>query len=149
MLFDVRKRSLRPADHSFRGFLPSVVCRSVIAKPRPWPIRRCRTMERIVRDKDPAVPDFVKRDAKYNSPDTPVVNVIHFCVWQGLPDRLNKSDLGDIESVGCGPLFPYLMTSSRLADYLRVHVPLSHHISRDSINIPLSCWLKENLWYHT
>jgi len=95
-------------------------------------------MERIMRDKDPAVPDFVKRDTKYNSPDTSGVNVIHFCVWQGLPDRLNKSDLGDIESAGCGPLFPYPMTSSRLADYLRVHVPLSHHISRDSIDIPLS-----------
>jgi len=106
-------------------------------------------MERIMRDKDPAVPDFVKRDVKYNSPDTSGVNVIHLCVWQGLPDRLNKSDLGDIESVGCGPLFPYMMTSSWLADYLRVHVPLSHHISRESSDIPLSYWLKESLLYHT
>ena len=106
LLYDVRKRSLRQADHSFGGFLPSVVCRSVIVKPRPWPTRRCRTIERIMRDKDPAVPDFVKRDAKYNSLDISDVNVIHFCMWQGLPDRLNKSDLGDIESEGCGPLFP-------------------------------------------
>ena len=95
-----------------------------------------------MRDKDPAVPDFGKRDAKYNSRDTSEVNVCHFCVWQGLPDRLNKSDLGDIESEGCGPLFPYLMTSSRLADCLRVHVPLSYQISRDSIDIPLSYLLK-------
>jgi hypothetical protein len=94
-------------------------------------------------DTDPTVPDFGKRDAKYNSRDTSEVNVCHCCVWQGLPDRLNKSDLGDIESEGCGPLFPYLMTSSRIADYLRVHVLLSHQISRDSIDITLSYLLKE------
>ena len=30
----VKKRSLRRADHSSRGFLPSVVCLSVISKPQ-------------------------------------------------------------------------------------------------------------------
>jgi len=34
MLCVVRKRSLRRADHSSRGVLPSVVCLSVIIKPR-------------------------------------------------------------------------------------------------------------------
>ena len=35
----VRLRSLRPADHSSRGVLPSVVRLSVIVQPmkRPWP----------------------------------------------------------------------------------------------------------------
>ena len=32
----VRYRSLRRADHSSRGVLPSVVCLSVIVKPRQW-----------------------------------------------------------------------------------------------------------------
>jgi hypothetical protein len=35
-LFVVRQRSLRRADHSSRGALPSVVCLSVIVKPRKW-----------------------------------------------------------------------------------------------------------------
>jgi hypothetical protein len=34
LLCVVRYRSLRPADHSSRGFLPSVVCLSMIVKPR-------------------------------------------------------------------------------------------------------------------
>jgi hypothetical protein len=34
VLYVVRYRSLRRADHSSRGVLPSVVCLSVIAKPR-------------------------------------------------------------------------------------------------------------------
>jgi hypothetical protein len=96
-----------------------------------------------VHDNDPVVSGFGKRDAKYNLPDTSEVNACHCCVWQGLPGRLHKSDLGDIESAGCGPLSPYLMTSSRHADYLRVHVPLSHQTSQDSIDIPFSYLLKE------
>jgi len=31
------QRSVRRADHSSRGVLPSVVCLSVIMNPRPWP----------------------------------------------------------------------------------------------------------------
>jgi hypothetical protein len=40
----VRSRSLRPADHSSRGVLATVVCLSVIEKPdmrMPWPTRGC------------------------------------------------------------------------------------------------------------
>jgi hypothetical protein len=32
----VRHRSLRRADHSYRGVLPSVACLNVIVKPRQW-----------------------------------------------------------------------------------------------------------------
>jgi hypothetical protein len=36
VLYFVRYRSLRRADHSCRGVLPSVVCLSVIVKPVQW-----------------------------------------------------------------------------------------------------------------
>jgi hypothetical protein len=52
----VRYRSLRRADHSSRGVLPSMVCLSVIVKPRQWggpgPVL-CHVKKKSLTDFDP------------------------------------------------------------------------------------------------
>jgi hypothetical protein len=51
MLCVLRERSLRRADHSYRGVIPSVACLSVIMQPRlgggPGPLGGCRDIKYI------------------------------------------------------------------------------------------------------
>jgi hypothetical protein len=60
----VRYRSLRRADHSSRGVLPSVMCdlgSSWIRRPWPWPTRGCRAKNKQRRNK-------IKKGGNYGSP---------------------------------------------------------------------------------